>query len=321
MGAPFQGDPRPFDPAALPVGSCETSFRRLGPVSFQEVRQRSMNIPPYWAKARAEVSQNWGRKSDLCAWGWSAEGQAQAEDHARRRLSSLLARIEAGERLPRGYGYGNRPLREEIVDRIDAASGGTAVVTRNAYGCLVLNTENVLFLDIDIPRRSATGLLRSLLGGAKPSPEEKILAQLKDLLRQVGNASFRIYRTAAGYRVLATDPTYAQGDRTVLSLLAHPLVDRAYAKLCEVQQSFRARLTPKPWRCGCERPPSRFPFHDESDQIKYNEWLADYDHAAATHSTCALVEEVGWGRVGSEIAPLLALHDRIARVDSGLPLA
>ena len=280
-----------------------------------------MNIPEYWAKATEVVSQNRGRTLDLSAWGWSSEGQAEAEAHARRRLSTMIEKVEAGEELARGYGYGNRPLREEIVEILDTTEDGAAVVTRNVYGCLVLNAQSALFLDVDLPKRTLADRLRGLLGRAGSSPEARVLDRLEELLRQVRGASFRIYRTAAGFRVLGTDPAFPQGDRTATELLADPVVDSAYAKLCGVQQSYRARLTPKPWRCGCERPPARFPFASESERVRHSGWLEEYERASAAKATCALVREVGWGRVSSEIAAVLELHDRTTRVGSDLPLA
>ncbi len=53
---------------------------------------------------------------------------------------------------PRAYAYGDRPLREEIVRSVAGDGERAAVVTRNSFGCLVLNTAGVLFVDVDLPR-------------------------------------------------------------------------------------------------------------------------------------------------------------------------
>jgi hypothetical protein len=281
-----------------------------------------MNIPRYWARASAEVPQGKGKPLALSACGWSLEGQMAAEAHARERLAAVVARVQAGEPLPQGYGYGDRPVREEIVQEVGSRSGdGPAVITRNSYGALVLNATKALFLDVDIPARTFGERIRRLFGSAEPSPEERVKARLKDVLQQVSHASFRLYRTAAGFRVLATDPEFPLGDQTVAGLLADPIVDRAYARLCEVQKSYRARLTPKPWRCGCKRPPHRFPFASDSDRRAFDLWVKAYERAAATRATCALLEEIGSGRLHRDVAPLLAIHDDVAKVSSGLPLA
>lgn len=70
-----------------------------------------------------------------------------------------MARILAGEALPdRDHripynGAEGLPIREEIVAR-----HGAAVVTRNSYGARCLNTENVLFADIDFEREPPLSL-------------------------------------------------------------------------------------------------------------------------------------------------------------------
>ena len=279
-----------------------------------------MNIPSFWAKASTEVFPDSSQFSSISAWGWSSRDLPAASDHARKRLAALVARIEAGEDLPRGYLYGNRPLREERLREI-ATGNGAAVITRNAYGSQILNTEDALFLDIDFPATTFAERLRRLFGKKRPSREAEVLSQVRELLLGVSGASFRVYRTAAGIRVLGTDRTYPQSCRTAAQLLAHPLVDPAYAKLCEVKKSYRARLTPKPWRCGCDTTDVRFPFETDRERSRFDQWLATYEEASANHATCTLIEEVGRGQVASELAPLVELHDHATRIDSGLPLA
>jgi hypothetical protein len=97
--------------------------------------------------------------------------------------------------------------------------------------------------------------------------------------------------------------------------------DPAFVQLCRAQKSFRARLTPKPWRCGAEKPPNRYPRQSEEEQRRFSAWLADYEAKARTNATCRLVEEVGSGRVCDEARPILALHDEVARVGAALTLA
>ena len=83
--------------------------------------------------------------------------------------------------------------------------------------------------------------------------------------------------------------------------------DPAFVRLCRAQESFRARLTPKPWRCGCERPAVRFPREHAHDEERFSEWR--------------VVEEVGWRRVHPDVAPILSAHDRVTKATSTLPLA
>jgi hypothetical protein len=97
--------------------------------------------------------------------------------------------------------------------------------------------------------------------------------------------------------------------------------DRDFVRLCRTQESFRARLTPKPWRCGCARLPVRYPRERADDQRRFSEWLQGYEIACDAKATCRLVDEVGWHRVHPDVAPILKAHDRVTKADSTLPLA
>ncbi len=97
--------------------------------------------------------------------------------------------------------------------------------------------------------------------------------------------------------------------------------DPAFIQLCHVQDSFRARLTPKPWRMGTKPPPGQFPREQASEQSDFAHWLEQYDRASAAKATCRFVEAIGPGTVDEAIAPIVRLHDDRTKATSGLPLA
>jgi hypothetical protein len=105
-----------------------------------------------WAMARAEGRHPNGHVTGVRRHGWSNESQQAAEAHARQRAEADLARRLGGEVVPhteRRLPYcaeGGLPIREEIVDELP-----DAVITRNTYGALCLNTEQALFVDVDWP--------------------------------------------------------------------------------------------------------------------------------------------------------------------------
>ena len=115
-----------------------------------------MIVPRYWAEAVRKHRAR-GRQFTIRRFGWSDTDQADAQAHAESRAQEALARIQAGEALPRrerrvGYGGADGvPIREEIVERDDEI-----VITRNGYGALCLNTPDVLFADLDGPSPSGT---------------------------------------------------------------------------------------------------------------------------------------------------------------------
>lgn len=122
-----------------------------------------MIVPQYWAEARLRERVN-GRQVTVRRFGWSDESESAAQRHAADRAAEALARIRAGEAVPRRerkvvYGGGaGLPIREEIVGR-----AGTAVLTRNAYGAVCLNVPDVLFADVDVGYSPAPPILSSCL--------------------------------------------------------------------------------------------------------------------------------------------------------------
>jgi hypothetical protein len=97
--------------------------------------------------------------------------------------------------------------------------------------------------------------------------------------------------------------------------------DPLYRRLCESQECFRARLTPKPWRISIENPPARFPFADTNEETNYRRWLEDYEQKQSEYSTCHFIEQLGSGKTHPALEPFVKLHDELTRCDSEWPLA
>ena len=219
--------------------------------------ERLLLIPRHWSKVTGSADDPGGKRYALRIWGWSADSVAEAATLARRRLADACARVASGALRDEAYFYGKVPLREEIVRTV----GGDAIVTRNRYGALVLNTARVPFVDVDTPASgsgSGGGLL-GLFGGKQADPASAVLDRVRAACGRFPRTSFRIYRTAAGFRLLATDLLLDPASAQAQELLADFSADPFFVKLCRLQASFRARLTPKPWRCGCALPPASFP--------------------------------------------------------------
>lgn len=256
-----------------------------------------MHFPKHWAL---------GRSGKYCCWRSSDLSQADARGKADAAAQVLGERLQGGERWR--YGYPDRQVREEVLQS-SAGTGGDVdwAVTRNAYGCEVLNAARLVFVDVD----DSSGKLTPHLLRARQWAE-----------RHPGWA-FRVYRTAAGLRLMATHAPVGSDDPVVARDLFPGLqADALYAQLCRTQRCFRARLTPKPWRIGLGGPHFRWPWQDDSARRRYEDWRGRYLEVALGFATCELVEEIGPAKaVHAELAPLLALHDCATRVGSGLPLA
>jgi hypothetical protein len=151
--------------------------------------------------------------------------------------------------------------------------------------------------------------------------EERAFAHVRRWLGNLPGARLRIYRTRAGLRLLLLDrlldPRGPEAAHLLRSLGADPL----YRRLCQVQGSFRARLTPKPRRVGMKRIPHEWPEVDPVRQAERDRWLAEYRERCQGYAVCRLVAEVGTGAVLPEAARVRDLHDRAVLRDARTPLA
>jgi len=281
-----------------------------------------MHIPRAWAKASAECQTPDKRRLSIAVWGWGSE-EAAAQREASSRLERLLGRVRRGEPFPDAYAYGNRPPREEILETLDGDTGDEprAILTRNRYGALVLNTARVLFLDVDVAPPTLGQRLRRLLPSSRAPDDAEAMARLGAALRRFGRATFRVYRTAAGLRAIAIDREFDPVGRETQELMSATGTDPAFVRLCAAQKSFRARLTPKPWRCQCSLPPGQHPRTDDVARQRFAAWVGQYELAARGYATCRYVETIGLDGPRSTIERLVALHDRITRSGEALPLA
>jgi hypothetical protein len=280
-----------------------------------------MHIPRIWTKAEAEVAHPERGTVPLVTWGWG-DDPAQARHEAEAKLDRLSERVRRGEPFPDAYAYGSRPIREEILQTIGSQDDPRAVLTRNRYGATVLNAARLLFLDVDLPEGAGEpGFLGKLFGGK--SADAATLEKLREALGKAGKGAFRIYRTAGGFRAMATDRAFDPAGREAQDLMKATGTDPWFVRLCLAQKSFRARLTPKPWRLGMKPPPEEYPREDPEAEQAFGEWLAEYEQLSRNHATCKYLETVGkGGMVGDgEAEDLVALHDRTSRANEALPLA
>ena len=283
-----------------------------------------MHFPKYWTTARDK---------DFVAWGWSDQSLAEATEHATGRLTRIKDWMRQRVKTPlqQRYGYGDdRPLREEVLREFRAAEGTLrAAVTRNSYGCLVLNTADMLFVDVDAPEAKESGWLAGLFGLRKPDhtrdPDafmNTLMARVNDWVGRWPAWGWRVYRTAAGVRLLATNEPFAPDNAMCRTAFEVFEADPLYRKLCATQKCFRARLTPKPWRCDADKMHIRWPRgDDEKWEARFRKWEAEYAKAAESYATCKLLGQFGNAEFHPSLRELVELHDRATRAESNLRLA
>jgi hypothetical protein len=145
---------------------------------------------------------------------------------------------------------------------LEVLKPGYAWVVENRYGAEVLVTHrshhNLPMVDIDEPCSLPELSIRLLQ------------LELHKLLQ------LRCYRTSGGWRLLVAS-TSLDPAGPLFELLHNGMGgDPRYLKLCRQQKSFRARLTPKPWRVSDLEEETRVcSFAGSIGAAEYDPWLME----------------------------------------------
>ena len=306
-----------------------------------------MYIAPYWHRHRMNEAGEPDSDGMMTAFGWSFTSEAEARDHALQRAQNIRMRLSLRDELveidedferwraatpkavrdqvdwigdfPCEYYGGARPVREPIEETHGDAAQPWALITRNRYGALVINTAKAMFVDIDLPapprdRRSIWQRLVLRMPPPKPVDPGPILARARQVVEQTPGMGMRLYRTAAGFRGLVTHRTYVPDSDEAMAQLKALGTDPLFVRLCKAQRCFRARITPKPWRIAMSAPPDNwFPYQTKPiRQQHWQQWLAEYQQRSVDTAVCEPLEHLGVPGVHPDVAPVLALHDERA---------
>lgn len=277
-----------------------------------------MNVQRLWSVSAGATSTRIGSGLQDTGWPWSSSDADRALAAARARLAATKRRYRRRKAICDGQYYEDSQRPEEIIA---SATMPNAVVTRNHYGSLVLNASRAMFIDVDLAPLSRVSRLLESLRGRRPGNWQRMLDDLYTVLQGERDEGFRIYRTAAGFRILATSREFEPGSAQSERLMEAVSADATFIHFCRTQQSFRARLTPKPWRCDMPKPPNKHPRELNSDQQRFGDWLADYERACREHGTCQYLGHVGREEIHESVAPVVELHDRETKAFEALPLA
>ncbi|WP_230661407.1 hypothetical protein [Psychrobacter sp. I-STPA10] len=165
---------------------------------------------------------------------------------------------------------------------------------------------------------------------------------INKFLEENNDFAFNIYQTPLGFRLIALQDTFfANDDKTQLCFNQLP-VDSCYAKLCQVQNCFRARVTAKPWRIEQDkyhhpqqqqqqiepRIPNRYFWLNNDKTKERNEWLQSYHQLAKNYSACHFIKCIGQSAthsinspINEQVAKVVQLYDDLCRSHRKLPLA
>lgn len=244
-----------------------------------------MKIPPYWICER--------RQRDGKTLRRYASSDTSPED-ARRRLREAPAIVSSADEY-------HTPIYEQIL----AVSDAQNIVTRNHYGCAVLNTTTVCFADVDTVPNPPGNILRSFIGRGL-SDEERLLRRIRSLCAADSTLGIRVYRTAHGWRLVLAGQGISLLSPRMTELFARLHVDPRYARLCRLQRCWRARVSPKPFYRGLKRFP--LPLHSDWDaDTAAADWVRAYESATTGLAVCRLIAEAG-----APIAdPIVNWHDQV----------
>lgn len=175
---------------------------------------------------------------------------------------------------------------EPIIKEFD-----NGVITLNAYSAFILNAKNMMIVDVD----TSTDELINVMSPVITDNRNLALGVLDAFVKENPTMGFRVYDTACGLRYICTthtfEPSSKESDMAMKSLLCDP----RYAALCRKQGTYRARLTPKPWRVyGLDVP-------DKLDDV---EWHEEY-------RVCQYVKTVGNNYIHTDFKDLIAEHDAV----------
>lgn len=272
-----------------------------------------MKFPQFFSR----VNSDSGRVS---ARGWSETSQEEADANALARLERILNFLRTGRKNEQqidGYSYTiDGVICEEVIDRIfdEDNANEIAVFSRNAYGSLVLNSTRLMFVDIDIKPDGTLQRWKHWLLGKQgmASPEQRAINEIIEWQRSNPRYALRIYRTAAGLRLLVSNQPFDGFDGTAKRILNELKSDRLYRRLCESQQCFRARLSPKPWRIGAGRPPVQFPYRNKDAENEFKQWHDRYVQLAKQHSVCTYLMTLGTTAIHPDLAAIIEQHDALS---------
>lgn len=232
---------------------------------------------------------------------FNSRDEAEALAEAQAQLAVDAARSGANADVI-AYAYIVNRKTEPLVETLGDVAGSAARITVNGYGALVLNAAGALFVDVDTSDE-----------GENPAAEPP--RQIADALGRHPELYFRSYRTRGGWRLLCANAVFDPASPEAQSLLTDLGADPKYVLLCRAQRSFRARLTPKPWRAGYR------PREIEPGQGVRRADVQRYIDHTWRYATARFVDAAGPNQTALEVSSIVDFHDRWTQATSGKPLA
>ncbi len=278
-----------------------------------------MRIPRYWVRETRELPQGGVMRLHGTSQLSMSDAGRRLEKRAALRLDFAagkmsVAELRAALRRLDGQDEAAEGYAADICELIEQELDENNIVTRNRYGALVLNSTDLCFADVDYVSGGFFNALARLFGGGR-SDEEILIERIRSLCAAEDSLGVRLYRTAAGFRLVLAGRGVSLGSPCLENLFRTLDTDPLYRKLCERQGCFRARLTPKPSRVGLKAAPTCMDSSTAAETLAG--WVPAYETACKPYAVCRLAD--CFGRPISH--PALTLHDELTgalQIDSRL---
>lgn len=155
----------------------------------------------------------------------------------------------------------------------------------------------------------------------KGTPEQLALEKISTFSTHYPTWHLRVYRTPNGYRILVMHQIFEPRGEQVQLFFKAIYADPYYDLMCQNQNCFRARISPKPWRIGVERlRQGIWPVPNERIALREN-WVREYQRQAEDYASCRFVEQFGSQMVHPKAKRVQSIHDQYCKSDSHLDIA
>ena len=159
------------------------------------------------------------------------------------------------------------------------------------------------------------------------TPEALAMKTVEQFSERNPDWHLRVYSTPAGLRVLVMHDIFdVESSMDTFEALE---TDYNYINMCKLQDCFRARVSPKPWRIGLEGEEAKiypqgidglWPVDDEFLEER-NAWIEHYDKLSQNFAACKFEKAIGSTTVHPKAEAVRKLHDEYCRSDRGLKIA
>ncbi|MBD2463951.1 hypothetical protein H6G89_23395 [Oscillatoria sp. FACHB-1407] len=274
------------------------------------IENPSVQVQGYLTELIIEANTNCDNTELLIKW-------TKVLSHQERIALAYLSPIQISDYAIEEQWYKSQKgeysvMDEPVIQEIVFEGKQQGIITRNRYDCLVLNCDRLLIIDVDIAAPRQDEIQDCSKNCQLALSQKQAIAAVESLAEQFPKLGFRVYRTRNGLRLLCTTQPFDPLDAATHRFMQNLYVDPLYARLCKFQATFRARLTPKPWRVD-EEYEERF-IYDRITGLVLPE--------SSPYAVCHLIEVIGEQKILPEFEPLIQAHDSYCRVSRlGLELA